>query len=194
MRLLALLAACVLAAGCSSAPRVGERLVETFQEIASRRDGDAQPDANGSLRLRMHAASNLNGGSEARPLALVVKLFHVRDLEAFQALPFDTFLDEASIETGPTGSVLASREVLLLPGQRYDVHEPLSPGATHLGIVALFRNPAGNRWRFVFDSSAIESQGLLVGLHACAMTTPSQALVTRLGSPSHTLSATACPH
>jgi type VI secretion system protein VasD len=192
-RLFAAFALCFMLAGCTTAPRLGERLGETLGGIGLKRSNEAGDETESALRLRMHAAPNLNGGSEARPLALVVKLYHLRDHERFQALPFDAFLDEAAMDEALGRDLLQSREVLLLPNQRYDVLETLAPGATHLGVVALFRNPADTRWRFVFGTGDAAANGLLVGLHACAMTTTSDALVTRLGSPAHTLSATACP-
>lgn len=179
--------------GCATAPRLGERLGDTLEGIGLKRSGETETETEKSLRLRMHAASNLNGGSEARPLALVVKLYHLRDHDRFQNLPFDAFLDEDAVDEALGRELLQSREVLLLPDQRYDVLETLASGATRLGVVALFRNPAATRWRFVFDAEGVDANGLLVGLHACAMTTTSDALVTRLGSPAHTLSATACP-
>lgn len=195
LRLLMSVVLCTLAVGCASAPRIGERIGDTLQGMGLKRsDDDGQPTEKTSLRLRMHAAPNLNGGSEARPLALVVKLFHLRDHDSFQALDFDAFLDDALADEALGDALLASREVLLLPNQRYDVLEALAPEVTHLGVVALFRGPAATRWRFVFDAGQVDANGILVGLHACAMTTTSDALVTRLGSPAHTLSATACPH
>lgn len=192
-RLLMGSALCVLAIGCASAPRLGERIGDTLQGMGLTRGDDAEPPSETLVRLRLHAAPNLNGGSDTRPLALVVKLFHLRDSDAFQALPYDAFLDDAVSAQALGDDLLASREALLLPNQRYDVAESLAPDATRLGVVALFRNPADTRWRFVFDAGAVDANGILVGLHACAMTTTSDALVTRLGSPAHTLSATACP-
>lgn len=186
-------AVCVLAMGCASAPGIGERLGDTLEGIGLKRGNDLEQPTATPLRLRLHAAPNLNGGSEARPLALVVKLFHLRDGDRFQDLPFDTFLDDALSVEALGDDLLASREALLLPNQRYDVQEVLESGATQLGVVALFRNPAHTRWRFVFDAGKAGGNGILVGLHACAMTTASDALQTRLGSPAHTLSATACP-
>lgn len=61
------------------------------------------------------------------------------------------------------------KEVLLVPGQRYEVLEKVSGEAYFIGVVALFRAPAARRWRATFAAADAERGGITVGLHACAL-------------------------
>ena len=51
-----------------------------------------------------------------------------------------------------------------------------------LGIVALFRSPAAQRWKFAFNTEKNEKSGIVIGLHACAMTVTSGTLTTPAGA------------
>jgi type VI secretion system protein VasD len=62
----------------------------------------------------------------------------------------------------------------LSPGQVLDLKEKMIPEATYLGVVALFRSPAAQRWRFAYATSDVES-GVTIGVHACAMTSTNAA-------------------
>lgn len=179
-----------LIGGCAA---TGEAVGRSMQAIGLKR-ADAGTDAPREVPLRLLAGNNLNGGSETRPLALVVKLYSLRGTERFERAPYASFLDEAAEREALGADLVESREILLLPGQRYEVNEALPPQATHIGVVALFRNPAPTRWRLAFDAAEARDEGVIVGLHACAMTTTTGgALVTRLGSPAHSLSGATCP-
>ena len=65
--------------------------------------------------------------------------------------------------------MVESREVVLTPGQHYEVVETLTPNVNHLAVVALFRAPDAQRWRFVFDAKAAAKSGITMGAHACAL-------------------------
>ena len=58
---------------------------------------------------------------------------------------------------------------MLVPGQRYEVTEKVAREAGHVGIVALFHNPAAGHWRTTVSSVEAERNGVNIGLHACAM-------------------------
>ncbi|WP_044022025.1 type VI secretion system lipoprotein TssJ [Paraburkholderia graminis] len=131
------------------------------------------PDAQKPPRnvaLTLYAAPYLNAANDKRPLALVVRLYALKDPTSFQQAPFDAFTDVGKEKTTLGGDLLSVREVTLIPGQRYVVTEKVSREAQALGIVALFRDPAMQRWKFAFDPAKSEKSGIMVGLHNCAMT------------------------
>lgn len=129
---------------------------------------DAQkPPRNVSIRL--HAAQRLNTDAEGRPLALVARIYKLRQSAAFEQAPYDSFLDAQKEKTALGADLMEVREVLLVPGQRYEVQEKVSKEASFIGIVALFRAPAAQRWRATFAAADAESAGITVGLHACAL-------------------------
>lgn len=57
----------------------------------------------------------------------------------------------------------------MTPGQKYEVVETMPPEAAYVAVAAMFRAPAPQRWRFVFDTQAAARGGLTLGLHGCAI-------------------------
>lgn len=125
------------------------------------------------LALRLHAGEHLNTDTTGRSLAVVARIYKLRAIDAFMQAPYDSFAgSHADRNEAWNRDVVEMREVVMAPGQRHEVIETIAPGTSHLAVVALFRSPAEQRWRFVFDAkgaSAGGANGITVGLHACAM-------------------------
>lgn len=174
---------------CSSGGGVRQAMDATLQKVGLQE----RPPQPRQVPLRLHAGDNLNAGTGREPLSLVVRVYQLRDRERFERAPFDVFVDEQR-EIDVLGSdVLAVTEFLLAPGQRHEVLEQLPVDGRYLGVVALFRQPAPVRWRLTFDPAAATPGGITVGLHACAMTTPSlEALETPLAGEAHSLAGSRC--
>lgn len=184
----ALAALALLASGCASQGGVGGMVGKTLEAVGLK----GQTPREQAVPLRLYAGDNLNAGKEKRGLALVVRVYQLRGVQRFEQAPFDSFLDEASEKAVLGDDLIKATEILLLPGQRHELIETVAADGSHLGVVALFRTPAANRWRFAFDTRKAVKDGITLGLHACAMTTTSPALVTALASPPHSLSAVNC--
>jgi type VI secretion system protein VasD len=139
------------------------------------------------MPLRLHASDQLNSGTSNRPLSLVVKVYKLKGSEAFMLAPYKSF-SEASFAHE---DVLSSREIVLLPGQRYEVEESLTKNVSHIGVVALFKSPEAQRWRFVFDVARNAKDGVTLGAHQCALSVSQGETV---GSPpeSKRLAGTVC--
>ena len=125
------------------------------------------------LSLRLHAGEQLNTDNTGRSLAVVARVYKLRAIDSFMQAPYDSFAaPNPDRNEGWSRDVVEVREVVMAPGQRHEVIETIAPGTSHLAVVALFRSPAEQRWRFVFDTqaaSASNASGITVGLHACAM-------------------------
>ena len=189
MALRALLVASLLvAAGCSSQGGIKQAFGKTLQAVGL---GDMTAQER-EVPLRLYAGDNLNAGGGKRALSLVVRVYQLRSLERFEEAPFDVFLDQQRERDVLGDDLIGVTEILLAPGQRHEVLERLPAEGRHLGVVALFRAPAQTRWRFAFDADEAADDGITVGLHACAMTTPSPALETALAGPSHSLASSNC--
>lgn len=145
------------------------------------------------LQLRIFTAQNLNAGNGKKALALVVKVYYLRSLDRFNTAPFNDFLSKSKARAALGSDLLDSREMLLLPGQRYISTEHLPLNARYLGVVALFRTPAVKRWRFAYDVTGSENSGITLGMHSCAMSSTSGALVTELPNDPSSLASVNCP-
>jgi len=121
------------------------------------------------VEIRLHASSSLNTDASGQSLALVARIYKLRQSAAFQQMPYESFLN-AHAEHDALGSDLVEvKEVLLVPGQHVEVQEKVPREAAFIGVVALFRAPAEQRWRLAFAASDAEKSGITVGVHACAL-------------------------
>lgn len=184
------LAAGVALAGCAAGVSVLGAAASSALQAAGIGKPDV-PDAQKPPRnigLTLFAAQNLNAANDNRPLALVVRVYTLKDPTSFEQAPFDTFTDPQKEKSTLGADLLSVREVTLIPGQRYSATEKVSREAQALGIVALFRDPAMQRWKFAFDPAKSEKSGIMVGLHNCAMTVTNGTVITpEQGMPSQPL-------
>lgn len=162
-----LLAACLLG-GCGSGGIAGKAL-----EATGLRKPLEVPDAQKPPRtvaLRLHASPKLNLDKRGQPIALAVRLYKLRQKDAFEQAPYATFLNPQLERDNLGADLVEVREIMLVPGQRYEVTVKVSREAGHLAVVALFQRPAEGRWRTAVPAADAEREGLTIGLHACAMT------------------------
>lgn len=122
------------------------------------------------IHLQLQAGENLNSDEKNHAQAAVVRIYHLKDLKAFWLAPYDTFIQPDRDRALFGDSLIAVQEVTLAPGQKYDVIDKVPRQANYVGIVTLFYAPAAQRWRIAFDAEKSEKNGLLVGIHSCAMT------------------------
>jgi type VI secretion system protein VasD len=118
-----------------------------------------------TVPVRIHAGDKLNSGSGNVPLSLVVKLYKLKGVDSFSKVPYKDFIEG----TFKNEDILEAKEIVLLAGRKHEVIEPFSKEVTHYAIVALFRSPEQNRWKFIFDVPRSAPDGITVGAHACAM-------------------------
>jgi type VI secretion system protein VasD len=132
----------------------------------------AQPEAlkpPRAIAIRLHAAPKLNTDSRGRPLALVARVYTLRQTAAFEAAPYATFLTPGADREAFGPDLVEVKDVTLVPGQRYEVVEKVPRDAAYVGVVALFRSPAPQRWRMSFKAAEAESAGVTVAVQACAL-------------------------
>jgi type VI secretion system protein VasD len=167
-----ILAALCLAglAGCAGGGMGG--VANAALEATGLRSPAAVPDQQKpprNIALRLHAAEKLNVDASGQSLALVMRIYKLRQSAGFERAPYAVFLDPAAEKQALGADLLEVKEVTLVPGQHYEVDEKVSREAGYVGVVALFRSPAPQRWRAAFAADQAERQGVTVGLHACAL-------------------------
>lgn len=188
---------CVLISACSSAPAGGGLLEKTLGLVGLQKIEAPttlplsaemlKPPAPTKISLRIHASDLLNSDETKHPLSLVVKIYKLKSYEAFLRTPYTSFSQAHYSQE----DVISARELVLLPGQRYEVEENLPKDAGYLGVVALFKSPEESRWRFVFDVVGSAKEGITLGAHQCAL---SVSQGETIGSPAEArrLAGTVC--
>jgi type VI secretion system protein VasD len=127
------------------------------------------PPVNKKVALRIHAGERLNVDGSGRSLSIVVRIYKLKDPNAFTLAPYDAFKNSDTERVAFGGDIIDVREIVLTPGQKHEVVETLSPSAPFLAVAALFRAPAQGRWHFAFDAAQAEKKGLTLGVHDCAL-------------------------
>jgi type VI secretion system protein VasD len=161
--------ACVAIAGCAGSAGPAGLL-----EATGLRKPPPLPDAQlppRSVALRLHAAKRLNLDRRGQSLALLVRVYKLRERAAFDGAPYAAFLSPQQEREALGADLLEVRELTLVPGQQLELNEKLPREAGWLGVVALFHSPLQQGWRLAFAARESEQTGVTIGLHACAMTT-----------------------
>lgn len=171
-----------LLAGCETATKLGEGLGnmgdKALETIGfTKPEVPAPPEIPDSakparaLRVTIMASESLNVNDAGQSLTLVVRILKLRGTTAFLAAPVGVFGDPAKEKEALGEDLIDSREILLIPGQHRQLTERWAREATHVGVVALFRDPAASRRRYAFEMDRVgmaETQ-VVLGAHACSL-------------------------
>lgn len=132
--------------------------------------GKTAPVAS-KVTVRLHAGDVLNTTTDGRSLSVVARIYKLRDRTAFEQVSYDALQEPraSGAQTDWARDVVETKEIVLTPGQKFEVVETVPPEAPYVAVVALFRSPAPQRWRFVFDTKSAAQTGLTLGVHACAL-------------------------
>lgn len=166
----------LLLAGCSS-PAL------TIANIALEASGLKKPELPESQKpprkvsMSIAAGKNLNADSRNRPLAVVVRIYKLKETTGFYQSSFDAFVTPGRDKTQLGDDLVESREITLIPDQQYTWTESVPRTANAVGVVVLFHSPDAQRWRFAFNAADAEKTGIVMGAHACALTVTQGAVV-----------------
>jgi type VI secretion system protein VasD len=131
-----------------------------------------RPDQSSSrVTVRLHAGEVLNTTPDGRSLSIVARLYKLRDRTAFDQASYE-MLQEARTSASQAEwmrDVVETKEIILTPGQKFEAVETIPPEAAYVAVVAAFRAPAPQRWRFTFETKQAAQTGLTLGVHACAL-------------------------
>jgi type VI secretion system protein VasD len=154
---------CALLGGCAG----GALEAAAFRKPAPLPDAQLPPR---SVNLQLDAAKRLNVDGRGQALALLVRVYKLRQRAAFEQAPYAAFLTPQAEREALGADLLEVKELTLVPGQRLELNEKVARDAAWLGVVALFHTPARQGWRLAFAAADAEKSGVTVGLHACALT------------------------
>lgn len=129
------------------------------------------------IDIRVEGASNLNAGESEQGLTTVMRLFKLRNPDSFLRMPYSSFGNAEKEKSAMGADLTEVREITLSPGQALVFKENVPSEAAYLGVVALFRSPFPQRWRFAFATEDAERSGITIGAHACALTSTTLAPV-----------------
>jgi type VI secretion system protein VasD len=120
------------------------------------------------LQGSIKAASATNPDLNGRPSPVVVRIYELRGVGAFNSADFFSLFDK---EAETLGADLVGREEYeLQPGETRPYKRQLQPDTKFIGVAAAFRDLENARWR---QSAAVPAKGgptISIGLEALAVT------------------------
>jgi type VI secretion system protein VasD len=146
-----------------------ENLDAAKENAASLKEGVNKLPVSRDVTLRIHAGQVLNTDPTGRALSVVTRIYKLRSTAQFSQATYAMFASNDSGRAAFADDVISVEEVVLKPGQKYEVVDTLPLSVTNIAVVALFRSPDALRWRFVFDTKAAAKTGITIGAHACAL-------------------------
>jgi type VI secretion system protein VasD len=146
-----------------------ENLDAAKENAASIKEGLNKLPVSRDVTLRIHAGQILNSDPTGRALSVVTRIYKLRSTAQFSQATYAMFASNDSARAAFADDVISVDEVVLKPGQKYEVVETLPLNVSHVAVVALFRSPDALRWRFMFDTQAAARTGITIGAHACAL-------------------------
>ncbi len=105
------------------------------------------PAAARSLRLNIRAERNLNTDKLQGSASLALRVYVLRDRQAFERASFDNLYDA---DEATLGTALLHREALhLRPGETRELVLGLDPGSRFIAVFAAYRELERSQWRTV---------------------------------------------
>ncbi len=98
-----------------------------------------------SLDTTMSASSDINPDMNGNPSPIAVSIFELSDSSAFIAADFVHLYAEPAGTLGT--SLLAERNIMLVPGTTQIVSVPVVKGVKSIAYVAAYQNLANSNWR-----------------------------------------------
>lgn len=106
-----------------------------------------------SFNVVLEAADRLNVDSQGRSLPTLVRVLTLKSSSKLESADFTDLWNKPDDILGE--DVLQVDELTVDPEQTLARWYPRSPKATHVALVALYRQPAGSAWRSVVTLPAV---------------------------------------
>lgn len=128
------------------------------------------------FHIYSEADARLNLDFNDHPLSVVLNVYQLKDRQAFARLTFDDFVSGKSDESLLGDDIVSKTELVVLPGNKQALNTQLAPDAQYLGIVAIYRTPADQQWRYLVPAEQIRKKSfwifdkettVSVRLHGC---------------------------
>jgi type VI secretion system protein VasD len=97
------------------------------------------------VQIDLQVMENINPDMNGRPSPVVVRLYELNSLTAFNSADFFSLYDKDRQTLG--NELLAVDELRLMPDETRKLERTLQPDTQYLGIIAAFRDLEHSKWR-----------------------------------------------
>ena len=97
------------------------------------------------VEAQFDVQASVNPDSRGRPSPVVVRLYELKSLAAFNGADFFSIYERDKETLG--SELLAREEFLFRPGEKRQLERKLQPETTYVGVIAAFRDLEHAQWR-----------------------------------------------
>lgn len=120
------------------------------------------------LQGSIKAAPTTNPDARGRPSPIVLRVYELRALGAFNNADFFSLFDKETETLG--GELVGREEYILQPSETRPYQRQLQPDTKFIGVAAAFRDLENSRWRLSAPVPTNRAIAISVGIDARAVT------------------------
>lgn len=120
------------------------------------------------LQGSIKAAATTNPDVRGRPSPIVLRVYELRSLGAFNSADFFSLFEKEAETLG--GELVGREEYTLRPAETRPYHRQLQPDTKFIGVAAAFRDLETSRWRLAAPVPEGREITISVGIDARAVT------------------------
>ena len=104
-----------------------------------------------SIKIAMEgeATPTINRDANGDPLSVVIRVYHLKGKGEFSRLTFDQVTSGRTDQELLGSDFIGRSEFVIVPGTVSREMTDLAPGTKFIGVVAFFRKPDPNYWRYL---------------------------------------------
>lgn len=121
-----------------------------------------------AVKLALVTAASANPDARNRPSPVVVRLFELKSLAAFNGADFFSLWDRDKETLG--NELVGREEYTLRPGDNLKLDRKLQPETLYVGAIAAFRDLERSHWRAVVETPARKVNSITVQVAGKALT------------------------
>ncbi len=108
-----------------------------------------RPRPSVKIAVEGEATATINRDANGDPLSVVVRVYHLKDRAEFSKLTFDLVTSGRTDQELLGADFIDRSEFVIVPGILARETADLAPGTKYIGVVAFFRKPDPNYWRYL---------------------------------------------
>ncbi len=118
----------------------------------------SSPPKSVDYLIYSEADSLLNRDAADRPLSVVLNVYQLKSRGTFARLTFEDFVSGKVDAELLDDDFLQKSEIVALPGDKQTLDMQLLPETQYLGVVAIYRKPADQQWRYLIPVEQIRKK------------------------------------
>jgi type VI secretion system protein VasD len=107
------------------------------------------PPPPGVIDLSIKASDDINPGPDGAAAPALVRVYQLASPVKFENADFFLLFEKEKDTLGP--DLVGREEIAVAPGEIKTLNQPLKPNATHVGVVAAFRDIDRASWRALVE-------------------------------------------